>query len=108
MRFRPPSPAKLYRLSDGSGLYLEVLPAGGKLWRLRYRFGGTEKMLALGRYPLVRGPDARKRASAALRVLHEGRDPSAERKAERERSRITGDTFEAAARILAHLEASLD
>ncbi len=32
-------------------LHLEVSPAGGKLWRLRYRFGGKEKMLALGKYP---------------------------------------------------------
>ena len=43
--------AKLYRLADGDGVYLEVSPAGGKLWRLRYRFGGKEKMLALGKYP---------------------------------------------------------
>jgi integrase len=90
---------KLYRLRDGHGLYLEVTPAGGKLWRLRYRFGGSEKMLALGQYPEVRGPAARKRAGEARQTLHEGRDPSAEKKAAKERARISaGNSFEAVAR----------
>jgi hypothetical protein len=91
--------AKLYRLRDGEGLHLEVSPAGGKLWRLRYRFGGAEKMLALGKYPEVRAPAARKAAAEARRAVHEGRDPSAERKAEKERARISADnSFEAVAR----------
>ncbi len=92
--------AKLYRLADGDGVYLEVSPAGGKLWRIRYRFGGKEKMLALGKYPRVRGPEARKQAGEARQALHEGRDPSAERRAEKERARIVGDTcFESVARV---------
>jgi len=44
---------KNYRLYDEKGLYIEVTPAGGKLWRLKYRFGGKEKRLALGAYPAV-------------------------------------------------------
>ena len=32
---------KTYRLYDEKGLYLEVTKAGGKLWRLKYRFGET-------------------------------------------------------------------
>ena len=71
---------KLYRLADGEGLHLEVSPAGGKLWRLRYRYGGREKMLALGKYPKVRGPEARKRAGTARHAISEGRDPAAEKK----------------------------
>ncbi len=42
---------KTQRLFDGGGLYLEVSPAGGKWWRLKYRFGGKEKRLSLGTYP---------------------------------------------------------
>ena len=42
---------KNYRLYDEKGLYLEVTKAGGKLWRLKYRFGTKEKWLALGSYP---------------------------------------------------------
>ena len=35
-----------YRLYDEKGLYLEVTPAGGKLWRLMHRFDGKEKRQA--------------------------------------------------------------
>ena len=90
---------KAYRLADGAGLHLEVSPAGGKLWRLRYRFGGKEKVLALGKYPNVRGPDARKRAAESRQAIDEGIDPAAERKAAKERTRVAGDgSFEAVAR----------
>lgn len=53
---------KPYKLSDGDGLYLEVMPNGSRYWRLKYRFGGKEKRLALGVYPDVRAPDARDKA----------------------------------------------
>lgn len=39
---------KQYKLTDGSGMYLLVHPNGSKYWRLQYRFGGKQKMLALG------------------------------------------------------------
>ena len=39
---------KPQRLWDGGGLYLEVSPSGAKLWRLKYRYQGKEKLLALG------------------------------------------------------------
>ena len=42
---------KAYKLTDGSGLYLQVTPAGGKLWCLKYRTG---KLLSIGKYPLSR------------------------------------------------------
>jgi hypothetical protein len=40
------------KLFDGGGLYLH-LQASGKYWRLKYRWGGKEKLLALGVYPDV-------------------------------------------------------
>jgi integrase len=91
--------AKPYRLADGDGLYLEVSPSGGKLWRLRYRIDTKEKMLALGRYPETRGKEARRLAGEARQTIHEGRDPAAERKTEKERKRLAvGNTFESVAR----------
>ena len=42
---------KSFKLADGAGLYLEVMPNGAKYWRLKYRFGSKEKWLALGVYP---------------------------------------------------------
>src|SRR3569833_141779 len=45
--------AKPYKMADGGGMYLEVMPNGSKYWRLKYRFNGKEKRLALGVYPDV-------------------------------------------------------
>lgn len=55
---------RAYKLSDSGGLHLLVTPAGGKLWRWKYRFDGTEKLMALGRYPEVTLADARERSAA--------------------------------------------
>ncbi|MFS8300138.1 Arm DNA-binding domain-containing protein, partial [Escherichia coli] len=55
--------AKAYKLTDGDGMVLLVHPNGSKYWRLRYRFGGKEKMLALGKYPEVSLADAREGAN---------------------------------------------
>ncbi|MGE4297119.1 MAG: tyrosine-type recombinase/integrase [Desulfovibrionaceae bacterium] len=72
---------KTYRLHDGGGMYLEVIPAGGKYWRLKYRFQGKEKRLALGVFPTVSLADARERRDAAKKSIAQGIDPSEERKA---------------------------
>lgn len=66
---------RAYRLYDRDGLYLEVSPAGGKLWRFKYRFDGKEKRLSLGKYPAVRLADARERTQDARRQLAAGTDP---------------------------------
>ena len=47
------------RLADGKGMYLEVTAAGGKYWRMKYRYSGKEKRLALGVYPAVSLAQAR-------------------------------------------------
>jgi integrase len=74
---------KPQRLFDGGGLYMEVSPAGGKLWRLKYRHAGKEKRLALGSYPEVPLALARERRDDARKLLAQGVDPGAHRKAER-------------------------
>jgi hypothetical protein len=60
---------KPVRMFDGGGLYLETSPAGGKLWRLKYRFGGMEKRLALGKYPQTGLKEARERRDEARKIL---------------------------------------
>ena len=75
--------SKTYRLSDGGGLHLLVTPAGGKLWRWKYRVGGREKLMSFGRYPDVPLALARVRHAEARRLLATGADPMAERKAEK-------------------------
>ena len=74
---------KAYRMADGRGLYLLVTPAGGKLWRFKYRFQKQEKLMALGKYPDVPLLDAREAHSAARRLLATGIDPMALRKQEK-------------------------
>jgi len=93
VRNAKPGP-KPKRLFDGGGMYLEVSPAGGKLWRLKYRFHGKEKRLALGAYPAVGLADARARTEAARKLLAQGIDPSAARKAEKRGEAAEAETFE--------------
>ena len=42
-----------YKLSDAGGLYLYVSKTGGKLWRIKYRYEGKEKLLSFGAYPAI-------------------------------------------------------
>ncbi|MDF6758064.1 integrase arm-type DNA-binding domain-containing protein, partial [Escherichia coli] len=56
---------------------------GGKYWRLKYRFGGKEKRLALGVYPAVGLKEARVRRDAARKLLADGIDPSVHRKVQK-------------------------
>ena len=71
---------RVRKLSDGNGLQLWIMPTGGKLWRLAYRYGGKQKTLALGSYPVVRLADARIRAEEHRKVLADQRDPSVVRR----------------------------
>ncbi len=67
------------RYADGQGLYLEVTPSGSKLWRLKYRYSGKEKRLALGVYPSVTLGEARRARDTAKGLLASGVDPMAVR-----------------------------
>jgi integrase len=77
---------KPYRISDGKGLFLEVSPQGGKLWRWAYRFEGKQKKLGLGRYPEVSLAAARELHSETRRLLASGADPMLERKIQKVRA----------------------
>lgn len=88
---------KPYKLFDGGGLFLEISPAGGKLWRLKYRFGGSEKKLSLGAFPAISLADARQRRDEIRTMVAKGIDPTAARKIEKI-AQIGEGTFEAVAR----------
>lgn len=72
---------KPYRLTDEKGMYLEVSITGARYWRLKYRYLGKEKRLALGVYPEVSLKDARAKRDAARKLIADGIDPSAQKKA---------------------------
>lgn len=90
---------KPYKLADEKGMFLYVTPTGGKLWRLKYRFDGKEKLLSLGTYPDVSLKDARARRDEA-RKLHASRiDPSENRKIQKiARVARAANSFEVIAR----------
>lgn len=91
--------AKSYRMADGGGMYLEVMPNGSKYWRLKYRFGGKEKRLALGVYPDVSLADARQRRDDARKLLANEVDPgTVKQQAKRTTRENAVNSFEAIAR----------
>lgn len=74
----------VYRIADALGLAIEVRTTGARLWRFRYRYNGIANMLGLGEYPGVTLTEARERRDAARKLLADGVDPSAKRKADDE------------------------
>lgn len=66
---------RAYKLADSEGLFLLVQPNGAKLWRMKYRFAGKEKLLSFGAYPALGIAAAREKRRAAKAVLAEGKDP---------------------------------
>ena len=75
-----------YHLTDGLGLFVLVTPAGGKLWRWKYRFKGGGKQMSYGRYPELSLAAARERHASARKLLAEGVDPSTARRTEKQAS----------------------
>ncbi|MCK7407904.1 tyrosine-type recombinase/integrase [Enterobacter roggenkampii] len=89
---------KAYKLADGAGLYLEVVPSGSRYWRMKYRFNGKEKRIAFGVYPAVSLAQARALRDEAKKKLAEGIDPSFAKKEEKlVRDVQLNNTFQAVA-----------
>lgn len=91
---------KLYRAYDTGGLYLQITPSGGKLWRWKFRKDNKEQVSALGKYPAVSLAQARKLRDEARVVLEDGKHPTAVKKAKKQRNSIEGgNTFERVTRL---------
>ncbi|UCA09428.1 tyrosine-type recombinase/integrase [Aeromonas enteropelogenes] len=89
---------KSHKLTDEKGLFL-LVNKSGKYWRLKYRFGGKEKLLALGVYPDVSLKMARRKRDEARRLLAEGEDPGIVRKQSKAATRLAAEhSFEVIAR----------
>ena len=84
-----------YKLIDERGLFMLVVPTGGRLWRFRYRHGGKERLLSLGAYPDVALRRAHEERDEARRLVADGIDPSAQRQSDKA---ALGNTFEVVAR----------
>lgn len=87
---------KRTKLSDGAGLYLDIQQSG-RYWRMKYRFDGKEKTLALGVYPEVSLKLARERRTKAREQIADGIDPNQVKKEQKAASKEQADTFKAVA-----------
>src|SRR5665213_2141588 len=74
---------KSYKISDGGGLFLRINPNGSKLWRMKYRVTGREKLLSFGAYPIISLVEASRMRDDAKRSLTRGTDPALKRKQEK-------------------------
>ena len=91
---------KPYKLFDGGGLYLEVMPTGSKLWRMKFRqANGKESRLAFGSYPEIGLGGARTRRAEVRKLKAEDIDPAQAKKDKaRQASEKAAQTFEKLAR----------
>lgn len=67
---------KPYTLADERGLYVEVFPTGGKVWRYRYRINGKQEKLTLGKYPALTLKNARIKRDEASQAVATGMSPA--------------------------------
>jgi hypothetical protein len=88
-----------FKVADEKGLYLLVTPAGGRLWKVKFRApGGTEKKLSLGSYPDISLKDARERRDGARKQLANGVDPAAQKRRDDWAAKVSAsNTFNAVA-----------
>jgi len=89
---------KSYKKSDSAGLYIEIMPTGKKLWRLKYYYLKKEKRISFGAYPLVSLSEAREKRDQAKKQLLNDIDPSKARKNHQNAlTKQAGNTFKAVA-----------
>jgi len=100
MKIRNAKPkSKPYKLAAGGGLFVSIMPTGSKLWRLKYRYMGKEKLFSIGPYPLVTAAEACTIRDNVKKLLANGIDPTQHRRITRQQKMEAGlNTFEAVAR----------
>ena len=102
-----PTPEKDYKMADGQGMYLFVTKAGGKHWRMKYRYLGKEKVFTIGEYPYVSLKDARERRFEIKQMLERGIDPNAHKQEIRKQAIAEAEnTFERVARAWLEMKKS--
>jgi len=89
--------AKAYQVADGGGLFIEVMPGGKLVWRMRYRLKGRQEKVTFGEYPAISLIEARQRREEARAMIAHGESPMKAKKAAKDLERAP-DTVEAFAR----------
>lgn len=67
---------KAYTVADERGLYVEVFPTGGIVWRYRYRVAGKREKLTLGKYPALTLKNARLKRDEAAQTAAMDKSPA--------------------------------
>ena len=87
------------KIADERGVYLLLMPSGGKLWRMDYRFDGKRKTLAMGSYPDTGLAAVRTKRDEARKLLADGVDPGENRKVQKAaKVALAANSFEVVAR----------
>ena len=68
---------KIYRESDGGGLFVAVLTDGSKIWRLRYQLVDKQEIVTLGKYPKYSLAKARQWRTDCAALIKLGLSPRA-------------------------------
>jgi Arm DNA-binding domain len=84
---------KPYRLADEKGLFAHIMPNGSKYWRLKYRFAGKQKLLALGVYPDISLKEARHKRDEARKLLANDIDPGEVKKVKKSAKGLAKDSL---------------
>lgn len=81
--------SKNYKVADEKGLYLQVTPAGGRLWKVKFRGpAGLEKKLSLGAYPNLSLKQARELRDEARTQLASGIDPAEKKRRDKHAAKV--------------------
>lgn len=71
---------KTYTVADDRGLFLEVFPTGGMVWRFRYRINGKREKVTLGKYPALTLKNARIKRDEAAQAAAMDKSPAKQKR----------------------------
>lgn len=66
---------KAYQVADGGGLFVEVMPGGKVVWRMRYRLAGRQEKVTIGEYPAISLAEARRQREEFKAMIARGESP---------------------------------
>ena len=72
-----------YKLFDCDGTFIQINKSGSMLWRMKYYFHGSEKLIAFGKYPEISLQETREKKFEARKLLDKGINPTQHRKEEK-------------------------
>ncbi|WP_428851638.1 tyrosine-type recombinase/integrase [Imbroritus primus] len=81
---------KAYKLTDGGGLFVMVMPGGAKTWIYQYTLDGKRREVTIGRYPEIGVADARDRHTEYRAMVERGENPAAHKRIDRAERKVRG------------------